>query len=65
MDLKREIVTLIKRVENPEYQTLLELRYLCFKTWEEIAVTMHHDIRTIYRIHDRALAAITLNVVTQ
>jgi len=64
VDLKREIVMVIKWVENPEYQTLLELRHLCFKSWEEIAVTMHYDIRTIYRIHDRALAAVTLPVVT-
>ena len=64
VDLKREIVTVIKRVENPEYQTLLELRHLCFKSWEEIAVNMHYDIRNIYRIHDRALAAVTVPVVT-
>ncbi len=30
VDLKREIVGVIKRIDNPEYQTLLELRYLCF-----------------------------------
>ena len=64
VDLKREIMTVIKRVENPEHQTLLELRYLCFKSWEEIAVNLHYDIRNIYRIHDRALAAVTVSVVT-
>ena len=31
VDLKKDIVSLIKRVKNPEYQTLLELRYLCFR----------------------------------
>ena len=64
VDLKREIVTVIKRVANPEYQTLLELRYLCFKSWEHIAVQMNYDVRTIYRIHDRAISAISLPVVT-
>jgi chromosome segregation ATPase len=29
IDLKREIVTIIKTVNNTEYQTLLEKRYLC------------------------------------
>ncbi len=32
VDLKREIVKLIKSIPNPEHQTILELRYLCFKT---------------------------------
>ena len=42
VDLKREMVSAIKAVEDPEYQTLLELRYLCFKTWEQIAVEMNY-----------------------
>lgn len=56
VDLKVEITSLIKRVENPEYRTLLELRYLCFKTWEQIAVEMEYDLRWIYRMHKKALA---------
>lgn len=55
VDLKREIVTIIKAIENPEYQTLLEKRYLCFLTWEKIAVDMGYDLRWLYRIHKRAL----------
>jgi hypothetical protein len=53
--LKREVVTIIKCVEQPELQTILELRYLCFKTWEEIAVELHLDIRWVHRLHNRAL----------
>lgn len=59
VDLKREMVAAIKAVENPEYQTLLELRYLCFKTWEQIAVEMNYSIQHIYRLRDRALKTIT------
>ena len=55
VDLKREIKRTIERVENPEYLILLELRYLCFKRWEEIAVMMNYNIRHIYRLHDEAL----------
>ena len=55
VDLKRDIVAIIKAVENPEYQTLLELRYLCFKTWEQIAVEMNYGIDNIYRLHRKAL----------
>lgn len=55
IDLKREIVTVVRCVENPELQTLLELRYLCYKTWEEISVDLHLDVRWIHRLHGRAL----------
>lgn len=54
VDLKREMVRLIKAVDNTEYQTLLELRYLCFKTWEQIAVDMGYSIQHIYRLREKA-----------
>ncbi len=44
VDSKREIMTIIKSIENSEYQTLLEKRYLCFLTWERIAVDMCYTI---------------------
>lgn len=59
VDLKAEIMRCIKRVDNPEYQTLLELRYLCFKRWEKIAVEMGYDLRYVYKLHDQALEACT------
>ena len=55
VDLKREMVTIIKSVADPECQTLLELRFLCFKTWEQIAVEMNYGIDNIYRLHRKAL----------
>ncbi len=55
IDLKHEIVTIIKCVEAPGLQTILELRYLCFNTWEEISVTLHLDIRWVHRLHNKAL----------
>ena len=55
VDLKREIISLIKQIEKPEYRTLLELRYLCYKTWEQIAVLMNYTIRHVHRIHDEAV----------
>ena len=59
VDLKREMVLVIKAVTDPEYQTILELRYLCFKSWEQIAVDMNGSIQHIYRLRDRALNEIT------
>ena len=59
IDLKAEIMRRIKRVENTEYQTILELRYLCFKRWEEIAVEMGYSLRRLYELHDCALEEIS------
>ncbi len=55
IDLKREIETVVSCVESPELRTLLELRYFCYKTWEEIAVELHYDLRHVHRLHGRAL----------
>lgn len=55
VDLKREIVSIIKSIENTEYQTLLEKRYLCFLSWERIAVDMHYSIHHLYKLHNAAL----------
>ena len=41
VDLKRDIMQVVKSVGDPELQMLLELRYLCFKDWTEIAYSMH------------------------
>ena len=60
VDLKREMVRLIKAVNNTECQTLLELRYLCFKTWEQIAVDMGYTTRNIHLLHKKALEMIAL-----
>lgn len=60
LDLKSDIVTAIKRIENPKSRMLLELRYLCFKSWEQIAVDMGYSLQHIYRIHDQALRSINL-----
>ena len=34
---------------------ILELRYLCFRPWKDIAIAAKCSIRTVYRLHDRAL----------
>jgi hypothetical protein len=57
VDLKREIITIIKSVSNSEYHIILELRYLCFKSWEQIAVDMRYSIHHLYKMHNAALEA--------
>ena len=58
VDLKHEIVTAIKCLDNTEHQTLLELRYLCFMRWEAIAVELSYSSPHMFRLHDEALKAI-------
>ncbi len=60
VDLKRDIVATIKAIDNPEYQIMLEKRYLCFQTWEQIAVDMNYSIQHIYRLREKAYAAVTV-----
>lgn len=58
VDLKKEIMTIIKKVENSEYRTLLENRYLSFLSWEKIAVEMKYSIQQVYRKRTEALKKI-------
>jgi hypothetical protein len=58
VELKREISRVVSRVENPACQTLLSLRYLCFKRWEQIAEDMSYSIQHTHRIHGTALEAV-------
>lgn len=60
VDLKREIMGVIKAVPNVEYQTILEKRYLCFISWEQIAVDMNYSIQHIHRMHSSALKEIVV-----
>jgi DNA-directed RNA polymerase specialized sigma subunit len=60
VDLKREIMQVIKAVQNPEHQTLLELRYLCFRSWEYVAEELGYNVRHVYRLHDEAVEQIMI-----
>ena len=60
VDLKKEIMGVIKAVPNVEYQTLLEKRYLCFITCEQIAVDMNYSMQHIHRMHSAALKEIVV-----
>ena len=55
VNLKREIMDVIKSVSSLEYQTILEKRYLSFISWERIAVELGYSIQHTYRLHDAAL----------
>ena len=60
LELKQEIMRVIATVGNSDYRTLLEFRYLCFHSWEKIAVEMGYDKRYILKLHNRALNSVKI-----
>jgi len=58
VDLKMKIIGVIRSVEKKEYRVLLELRYLCFKSWEDIAAEMNYSVRWVHIMLAKALAAV-------
>ena len=55
VDIKAEVMSVIKSIDNLEYQTLLELRYLCFKPWEQIAIELGYSINNVFKMHRKAI----------
>ena len=55
VDFKAEVMGVIKSIYNLEYQTLLELRYLCFKPWEQIAIELGYSINNVFKMHRKAI----------
>ena len=55
INLKLEITQTIWRLEDTNCRTLLEMRYIQFKSWEEIAVAMNVSIRCVHMRHAKAL----------
>jgi len=53
--LENEIQGVISQVNNPEYETILEMRYLSFMSWNEIATRMGYVSNYVFEVHRRAL----------
>lgn len=62
VDLKKEIVDCIKTVQDSELCTLLELRYLSYLGWEQIATEMNYGLDNIFKLHRKALEQIEIPV---
>ena len=60
VELKKDIIRRIKAVESAELQTILELRYLSYMRWEEIAIELGYGIDNVFRLHRNALDEITI-----
>lgn len=55
VDIKRGIMHVIKAVNDVDCRLLLEMRYLCYRSWEQIAVDMGYCIDNVFRVHRKAL----------
>ena len=55
VEKKHRIIGEIHQLDDVRYIRVLEMRYVDCVTFEQIAVSMHLDIRWIYRLHGFAL----------
>lgn len=55
MDLKHKIIGQIEAIEDARYMEVLWKRYVDLEPFGQIAAEMRYDVRTIFRIHGRAL----------
>jgi DNA-directed RNA polymerase specialized sigma subunit len=58
MQLKIEIGQTIRSINSMECETLLEMRYLTFMTWEQIAAQLGYSQNYIYHLHRKALSLV-------
>ena len=55
VDLKGEMRSKLEMVPAEDYKAILEMRYLCFMSWEQIASNLGLSAPYTYKLHDRAL----------
>lgn len=58
VDVVKAINEVIRRVDNIEYRTILEMRYLAFMDWTEITDRMGYSMRQTFYMHRRALQVV-------
>lgn len=55
-DIECEISEALKTyVDIPNYLVILEMRYLSYMRWEEIAEELHFTVRWVMTLHERAV----------
>lgn len=65
--VQAELRQAVAAVESPRLKTLLELRYFSYLEWADIAEVMGYDVRTMHRMHGKALRILkmSLNVTSK
>lgn len=65
VDLKIEISNIIGEVHNEKYRLILEKRYLCFLSWDQIATDLNISRRWVLIQHDRAVKVVDRLIAKQ
>lgn len=65
LEKKAEIEAVIQLVADPNARLLLEMRYLSFKAWRDIAAEMDYCPANIYRLHNQALFMVATVLATK
>lgn len=55
MNVQKQMMNCFNRLEHPGSRTVLQLRYLNRKSWQEIADLMDCSLHTVYRKHRKAM----------
>ena len=60
VETKQQIIGAINQIKKPEYRALLEMRYIDFKSWEQIATEMRYSVDNIFKMHRNALKCVVV-----
>ena len=56
--LRKEMMGVVMKVPEPEYQLILQERYFEMMTWEDIACDINRSVRSAQLLHGKALEAV-------
>ena len=62
VELKKELMDVIEKVDDPKERLVLNLRYLNFLTWENIALKMKCSVRNVHIVHSKALDSVIVPI---
>ena len=55
MEKSRAAEKLIETLQDDRHRTVLQLRYLCGMTWDDIAERLHFTLRWVHKLHKEAI----------
>lgn len=58
VDAKRKVSSTMEKLDDPDQLKVLHMRYVQYKTWEQIAYEMGFSYRWVCTLHGRALQQI-------
>lgn len=55
LEITKNVTAAISNVKNSNERSVLEYRYLCFFSWNQISTLMKTGVSNVYKIHSSAL----------